>query len=255
MAIRPCGPELAPLRTRSRRELGKSRPCGPSGRFPTEPEGCRRQQDQSCNAQQKHEDATSCGHERLPGPLPDVSDIEDTQLQRPADGVRAVLDVELAQDLLDVILDRERADTQDGSDLEVALAEMDPAQDLLLSRAERVDALQRRAALLERTPELRAHPCEVQERDHQFESRGVLLAEVSGHCGQDKQADGLADRIVGAVRYDAVHPETLQLGGERAARERHAAACAARACAPPSLTSSRVPLSGCAHSPGSRPPA
>src|SRR6266403_285909 len=75
-------------------------------------------------------------------------------------------------DLLDVILDRERADTQDGSDLEVALAEMNPAQDLLLSRAERVDALQRHAAALDRTPELRAHPCEVQERDHQFESDG-----------------------------------------------------------------------------------
>ena len=53
-------------------------------------------------------------------------------------------------DLLDVILDRERADTQDGSDLEVALAEMNPAQDLLLSRAERVDALQRHAAALDR---------------------------------------------------------------------------------------------------------
>src|SRR5207249_159563 len=111
-------------------------------------------------------------------------------------------------------------------DLEVALAEMDPAQDLLFPRAERVDALRRSAAVLERTPELRAHPGEVQERDNQFEEKGVLPAEVAGHCGQDKQADGLAERIVGAVRYDALRSEALQLGGKRAARKRHAAACA-----------------------------
>src|SRR5882757_11387794 len=99
------------------------------------------------------------------GPLPDVSDIEDAQLQRPADGVRAVLDVELAQDLLHVILDRQRADTQDGSDLGVALAEMDPAQDLLFPRAERVDTLRADAVLLERTPERsEEHTSELQSR-------------------------------------------------------------------------------------------
>jgi len=52
-------------------------------------------------------------------------------LQRPADGVRAVLDVELlAQDFWHVILEPSAGYTHDGSDLGSWLlsAEMDPAQ-------------------------------------------------------------------------------------------------------------------------------
>src|SRR5262245_34677862 len=51
-----------------------------------------------------------------------------------ADGARhrvaAVLHAHLAQDLLDVVLDRIRADIEDACDIEVGLAVADPAQDL-----------------------------------------------------------------------------------------------------------------------------
>jgi len=55
--------------------------------------------------------------------LPEVSDIEDAQLPAPCRRRACVLDVELAQDLLDVILDRQRADTR-----------MFPISELLLPR-------------------------------------------------------------------------------------------------------------------------
>ena len=65
-----------------------------------------------------------------------VSRIEKAQRQRPADRLGAITDVELAQDLLHVILHRQRTDAEDGADLEIALAEMDPSQDLLFARRE-----------------------------------------------------------------------------------------------------------------------
>src|SRR5262249_24827880 len=66
------------------------------------------------------------------------SGVEDAQLERLADRLGAVHHIELAQDLLHVVLHRERADLEDGADLVVALAEVDPAEDLLLARGERV---------------------------------------------------------------------------------------------------------------------
>src|SRR5205807_888192 len=84
--------------------------------------------------------------------------------------------------------------------------EMDPAQDLLLARSERVDALRRRAALLERAAELRTHPRKVQERGDQLERKRLLAIEVARHGSQHEQAHGLAERVVGTVRQNALRP-------------------------------------------------
>src|SRR5688572_19449871 len=59
--------------------------------------------------------------------------VQDSELQRLADRLGAVDHVELAQDLLHVVLHRERAYLQDRADLEVALAEVDPLQNVLLA--------------------------------------------------------------------------------------------------------------------------
>src|SRR6202795_1277294 len=63
-----------------------------------------------------------------------TSDAENSQRERFADGLRAVLDVQLAQYFLHVILHRQRADPQNGPDLDVALAQVDPFQDFLFPR-------------------------------------------------------------------------------------------------------------------------
>jgi len=133
---------------------------------------------------------------------------------------------ELAQDLLDVIL------TVSG-----LIPRMVPISELLLprwiqrrisffSRAERVDALRRRAAVLERTPELRAHPREVQERDNQFEEKGLLAAEVAGHAARTNRLTGLPSEswVPCAMTLSA---RDAAARGKSAARKRHAAACAA----------------------------
>src|SRR6267142_4837381 len=64
------------------------------------------------------------------------ADGQNTQRHRLADGLRAVLDIQLAQNLLHVIFYRQRADLQDGPDLDVALAEMNPFQDFPLARGQ-----------------------------------------------------------------------------------------------------------------------
>src|SRR5690242_18083105 len=64
------------------------------------------------------------------------SGVQNPQLERLADRLGAVHDVELAQNLLHVVLDRERADLEDRADLEVALAQVDPLQDVLLAGGE-----------------------------------------------------------------------------------------------------------------------
>src|SRR5687767_15170514 len=62
--------------------------------------------------------------------------VEDAQLERFADRLRAVHDVQLAQDFLHVVLHRERADLEDRADLEVRLAEVDPLQDVELAHGQ-----------------------------------------------------------------------------------------------------------------------
>src|SRR6185436_16952269 len=62
--------------------------------------------------------------------------IQDAKLERLADRLRAVDDVQLAQDFLHVVLHRERADLEDRADLEIRLAEVDPFQDVELADRE-----------------------------------------------------------------------------------------------------------------------
>src|SRR5882672_5364188 len=64
--------------------------------------------------------------------------VEDAQLERLADRLGAIHHVQLAQDLLHVVLHRQRADLEDRADLEVRFAEVDPLQDVEL--AHRQDA-------------------------------------------------------------------------------------------------------------------
>ena len=51
-------------------------------------------------------------------------------------GLHSVLDLELFKDILDVVLDREGADEEHIGDFMVGLTRRDPAQDILLARAE-----------------------------------------------------------------------------------------------------------------------
>src|SRR5438094_8182300 len=90
--------------------------------------------------------------------------IEDAQLERLADRLRAVHDVQLAQDLLYVVLDGERADLEDRADLEVALAEVNPLQDVQLAHREDAAAGGLVGAALGALGELRTHPCRMQRR-------------------------------------------------------------------------------------------
>src|SRR5262245_64539660 len=90
---------------------------------------------------------------------------EDPERESSADGLGAVLNVQLAQDLLDVVLHRERADPENRADLDVALAEVNPAKDLLLPGSEQGRRPRRRAGAFRRgTAHLGSNPCQVQER-------------------------------------------------------------------------------------------
>src|SRR6185369_9007207 len=84
--------------------------------------------------------------------------IDDSGVQRFAHRLRAVYDFELAQDLLDVVLHRERADRQDRADFGIALAEVNPLQDFALARGEHTAADHRRAFAPRRFAWLRANP-------------------------------------------------------------------------------------------------
>src|SRR5919204_3464194 len=66
----------------------------------------------------------------------DALRIENAKLERLADRLGAVDHVQLAKNLLYVVLHRERADLEDGADFEIALAEVDPLQDVLLADRE-----------------------------------------------------------------------------------------------------------------------
>src|SRR4026208_2019370 len=114
----------------------------------------------------------ACGKEkgRSPGPFcrRDFSlRIQDAQLERLADRLRAVHHVEFAQDLLHVVLHRERADLEDGADLEVRLAEVEPLEDVELAHREHAAAGGLVAAGVDALGELRAHPRRVQRRREQ----------------------------------------------------------------------------------------
>src|SRR5256885_6465067 len=90
------------------------------------------------------------------------SGVQDAQLERLADRLRTVHDVEFPQDLLHVVLHGERADLQDRADLEVRLAEVDPLEDVHLSYCKDAAAARLVAVGLGALGELRADPGGVQ---------------------------------------------------------------------------------------------
>src|SRR5689334_9195869 len=70
------------------------------------------------------------------GRLERTRGIENTQGMSLCHGLCPILHVELAQDVLNVVLDRERTDAEHLSDRGVALSPLHPAQDLDLTPGE-----------------------------------------------------------------------------------------------------------------------
>src|SRR5438094_3157292 len=118
--------------------------------------------------------------------------IEDAQLERLADRLRAVHHVQLAQDLLHVVLHRERADLEDRADLEVALAEINPLQDVELAHREHAlpDRLLGGAAFGAPLLELRAHPRRVQRGREELREIRLARPDARRTAGEGKAADG-----------------------------------------------------------------
>src|SRR2546429_7216681 len=90
--------------------------------------------------------------------------IQNPQFKGLADRLRAVHHVQLAQDLLHVVLHGERADLEDGADLEVRLAEVDPLEDVHLAHGEHAAAGGLVTGRLGALGELRAYPGSMQRR-------------------------------------------------------------------------------------------
>src|SRR4051812_32404866 len=151
------------------------------------------------------------------------SGAEDAQREALADGLGAILDVELSQDLLHVVLHRERADLEDRADLDVALAEVDPLQDLLLAHGEQAHAAVLGGRALDRAVDLGAQPGPVQEGNDQLDEVRLPGADRPGLAGEHEEARELAGRVVGSVGGEAARADAVQLARERAAGEAAAA--------------------------------
>src|SRR2546425_12552295 len=101
--------------------------------------------------------------------------IQNPKFKGLADRLRAVHHVQLAQDLLHVVLHGERADLEDGADLEVALSEIDPLEDVELAHGKHATAGSLVAGRLGALGELRAHPGGVQRRREELYQIGLPL--------------------------------------------------------------------------------
>src|SRR6267378_4857976 len=148
------------------------------------------------------------------------SDGQNAQRQRLDDGLSAVLNIQLAQNLLYVIFYRQRADLQDGSDLDVALAEVNPPQDFLLARSKKAGTAGMCAGAFCRPVDLGAHPCLVQERHDQFYAIELLLTHRLRPAGESEQAHRLPVGVVGSVRDHRVRSDAAELARQRALGER-----------------------------------
>src|SRR5437588_8487335 len=146
--------------------------------------------------------------------LTPFSGVEDAQLERLADRLRAVHDVQLAQDLLHVVLHRERADLEDRADLEVRFAEVDPLQDVQLAHGEDAAAGGLVAAALRALGELRAHPRRMQRGREQLHEVRLALTRAAGPAGEDEEAGGAALGVVDAVHQELRGAQALELARE-----------------------------------------
>src|SRR5438445_13204877 len=105
--------------------------------------------------------------------------IQNPQFKGLADRLRAVHHVQLAQDLLHVVLHGERADLEDGADLEVRFAEVDPLQDVEL--AHREDAVSRGPiGAAGRARYLGTHPGRVHSRGEELGEVELARANAAG---------------------------------------------------------------------------
>src|SRR6267142_4045393 len=154
------------------------------------------------------------------------SEGESTQGHGRGYGLRAVLDIQLAQNLLHVIFYRQRADLQDGSDLDVALAEMNPFQDFLLARGQNAGTCRMYGGgTFYRPVYLGAYPRLVQERHDQLDAIDLPRTQGLRPAGKNEEARGFPESIVGSMRDDGVRPYSVEFAPQRALGERVRAPC------------------------------
>src|SRR5258706_15113343 len=140
------------------------------------------------------------------------SDGQNAQRHRFADGLSAVLDIQLAQNLLHVIFYRQRADLQDGSDLDVALAQMNPFQHFLLTRGQNAGTCRMHGGgTFCRPVYLSAYPRLLQERHDQLDA--IYLPGTQGlrPAGKNEEARRFPESIVGSMRDDGVRTYSVEL--------------------------------------------
>src|SRR5207244_5478392 len=115
-----------------------------------------------------------------------------------------------------MVLYGERADLEDGADLEVRLADLDPLQDVELANGEHAAAGGLVAASFGALGELGAHPRRVQRGRQQLDQVGLALPGAARAAGKSEQADGAALGIMDAVHQELRGTEALELAGEAA---------------------------------------
>src|SRR5262249_33624517 len=141
--------------------------------------------------------------------------VDDPKRKGLADRLRAIQYVQLAQRLLHVVLHGERADLQDHADLDVALAVVDPLQDLGLARREQPRLRRLVGAAVERPRDLGAYPCGMQVRDDQVREVRLLGADRARAARKDEEARHRAGGVVRAVREDMARSQARELARER----------------------------------------
>src|SRR2546428_4700794 len=144
------------------------------------------------------------------------SNTENAQRQRLAHSLRAVLDIQLAQNFLHMILHRQRADHQNGPDLDVALAHVNPPQDFLLSSGKKPGPRRTCTGAFSRPVDLGAHPRQMQERHDHLGKISLPRADGPRLTGEGEEACELTEHIVGSVRENDVRSYPAQLARKRA---------------------------------------
>src|SRR6266850_6443615 len=155
------------------------------------------------------------------------SNTENAERQRLAYSLRAVLDIQLAQNLLHVIFYRQRADLQDGSDLDVALTEMNPFQDFLLARGQNAGTRRLYGSAPYRPVDLSAHPRLVQERHDQLDAIDLFWIHGLRLAGKNEKARRFPESIEGSMPNHGVRPDSDEFAPQLALGERTRVPCLA----------------------------
>src|SRR5258708_445308 len=140
-----------------------------------------------------------------------MSWFQDAQFQRLADRLRTIDHVQLAQNLLHVVLHRQWADSEDGPDLKVALAKIDPPQNFLLADGYLARALGFHSVIALGSPTcLGAYPRCMQKRYYQAREVSVSRSDRSLQAGKGKETGHLPRGIVRPVRQELRGPDVLE---------------------------------------------